>query len=66
MPRKSSTFQLLDKVTDGKLGERVKALRAEGLSWEATARQLHAEFGITVTRETLRNWDKAEPEQASA
>lgn len=59
---------MLDKLAGGRLAERITTLRATGFSWEAIARQLHSEFDVTVTGETLRNWSKppAEPEQAAS
>lgn len=59
---------MFDKLAGGRLAERILELRASGLSLEATARQLHVDFDITVTGETLRTWEKrlAEPEVAAS
>lgn len=50
------TFQLLDRLLDGKLGERIHQARADGHSYERIARDLCAEQGIDLTGETIRRW----------
>lgn len=55
-PPKSTVWLLVDKLADGNLEERIRTLRAEGLSWEMIARSLHADFGTAVSHETVRSW----------
>lgn len=50
------------ELADHKLGEEgalealVRSARDEGRSWEAIARNLHADHAITITGEALRKW----------
>lgn len=50
------SYQLLDRLLDGKLGERIDQARAEGHSYERIARELCAEQSIDLTGETIRRW----------
>ena len=57
-----------DEALGGRLAERITELRGEGLSWRHIAQKLHADHGLVVTDETLRNWGRqlAEPQQPKA
>lgn len=56
---------MADTLAGGNLEKRIAELRAEDASPEAIARQLYADFGVDVTRQTIYNWlsklDETEP-----
>lgn len=54
-PMQSPVFTIINKMLDGTLEQRLTDWRAEGLTFEAIARELLAE-DITVTGATVRNW----------
>lgn len=63
-------FPLVDKALDGQLIDRLTAWRSAGVSYDAIARELHAE-GVAVSGETVRKWcldrlPEHEAEQAAA
>ena len=51
----ASLFEIVDRAHEGKLDDRLRALRAEGLSIEEMT-DAFAEDGYTVSRETIRRW----------
>lgn len=58
-------YPLADRILGGDLADRLKAFRANGLSFESIARELSSE-GIEVSGETVRKWCVAvAPEVAS-
>ncbi len=50
----ASSFDLADKVLGGTLAERLRRMRAEGLTYDQMAEELRPAIG--VSRETLRRW----------
>ena len=56
MARTQQVMRFADRALDGKLPTLLTAWRKERLSFEAMARRLSSEYGITVTGETLRRW----------
>lgn len=60
-------FRMADRLAGGNLASDLLNHRASGLSLDATARQLYADHGIEVTRQTVANWlEIAEHEIAEA
>ena len=59
---------MTERVIGGDLAERLAALRDEGESFEAIARRWHAEYGVEVTGQTLRIWDRQlrQPDRAAS
>jgi len=53
---------MADRLAGGKLALIIAAYKAEGLSLDAIARRLYADFGIEVTRQTVANWCPPSPE----
>lgn len=53
---------MADRLAGGKLALIIAAYKAEGLSLDAIARRLYADFGIEVTRQTVANWSPASPD----
>lgn len=66
----SATFRMADRLADGQLEATLRGYIAEGKSQDAICRQLFADFGIEVTRQTIANWvktlgiEKPEPVEA--
>lgn len=58
----SPQFRMADRLAGGKLALIIAAYKAEGLSLDAIARRLYADFGIEVTRQTVANWSPASPD----
>lgn len=62
-----TTFQhyleiTLDKATHGiVLADHVKAKRADGWTWQQIADNLHDLTGVSVSRESLRQWFHEDP-----
>lgn len=56
LPMATPIHPLVDRILGGKLDERLKAWRAEGLTYDGIARRLDAEHDIDVTSETVRKW----------
>ena len=52
---RTGTFPLHNRLLDGKLVKMLADWRAEGLSHEQIARELHAK-GVEVSTETVRRW----------
>lgn len=55
---RTPTHQLADLTLggEGALAAHVTTERDNGRSWEAIARTLHSDHGITITGEALRQW----------
>lgn len=47
---------MADRLAAGTLADHLKALRADGLSWDMVAMRLFADHGVEVSAETLRQW----------
>jgi transposase-like protein len=47
---------MADRLTGGRLTEIIAERRARNESLEQIVRELYAEFGIEVTRQTLASW----------
>lgn len=58
VPR-SSAYRMADRLLAGRLAERMREHRANGLSWPDISRRLYDEAGIEASDETLRTWAKA-------
>lgn len=52
----TAQFLMADRLTEGRLADILRETRAEGKSYEAIARLLHADHGVVVTAQTLTNW----------
>ena len=52
----SSVWRMADTLAGGKLAERIAELRADDASPDRIARQLYADHGIEVTRQTIYSW----------
>lgn len=58
---------MADRLLEGRLTERLTALRQDGRSFDDIAKALHGEGGVEVSGETLRIWARQlgiEPEVA--
>ena len=53
---RTSTFELVNKLTHGRLERRLVELRADGLSFELMAERIRAEFDIPTSTMTVRRW----------
>lgn len=53
---KSSLYRLVDAAFDGRLAERIAAMREEGESYEGIAARLYAESGARVSHSSIRTW----------
>lgn len=65
----SAAYRMADRLADGRLAEIIAEQRAAGTSFEAIARQLHADHGIEVSGTTVANWSRAldlEPAEAAS
>lgn len=51
--------QLVDLRLDGRLQDRVEALRKDEQGWRKVAAAISAEARLSVGYETLRNWARA-------
>lgn len=49
---------MADRLAGGNLADRLTELRGEDRSFEQIARDLHNEFGVEVTAETVRKWSR--------
>jgi len=56
---------LVDRIMGGTLVDFLTSARADGLSYERTARKLAAEHDIDVSAEQVRKWCTEVEEQAS-
>lgn len=65
----SPQFRMADRLARGKLLEDIARHREAGLSFDAIASRLFADYHIEVTGNTVANWEKllspAEPEAAA-
>ena len=52
----SRIYPLADRIIPGGIHAWLLARRAEGLSAESIARQLHTEHDIVVSGQTVRTW----------
>lgn len=60
------TYELIDRILGGTLGQKLDAWRAEGLSYERIAARLSAEHDIDVAGTTVYRWlNPAAPEPAA-
>jgi len=55
----ASGYDIANQLTGGRLGHRLRALRAEGLSFERIAERIRNEFGIPCTGTTAQRWYRA-------
>ena len=51
-----SQVDLVDRLLDGQLFQKLDAWQQEGLSLRQIAHRLHHEHGITITTSTLSRW----------
>lgn len=66
---RSTLYRLADGKLDGKLAERIAAMRADDRSWRWIANKLASEIGFAPSYETVRSWGTADvdaDEQATA
>lgn len=54
----SAAWQMADRLTDGRLAERLLDLRSSGESWPDIARVLYAEAGVVAHVSTLAEWHR--------
>lgn len=54
-----------DSLTDGEVSRQLRTWAAAGVSNPAIARMLTTNFGLNVTRETVRRWVQALEEAAA-
>lgn len=52
----TATQRLLDHLLDGDLRGFIHSRRINGRSWRSISLELHDDFQVDVTHETLRNW----------
>lgn len=52
----SPRYRMADRMTGGRLAEILAERRARNQSLEQIVRELYAEHGIEVTRQTLASW----------
>lgn len=52
----TAQYRMADRLTGGSLADLLTKLRGQAVSYEGIARQLFADFGIEVTRQTVANW----------
>lgn len=64
----TAQYRMADRLAGGRLAEIIAERRAEGKSFDHITRELFAEHGIEVTRQTLANWADAldEPDKAAS
>lgn len=67
MAQRTRTFELVDRILEGRLADELRSRRAEKPpeSFDRIARWLHSEHGIEVTDETVRQWVNALPDDAA-
>lgn len=66
MTKTSPQFRMADRLVDGRLAEIIAVGRESGQSFETIARNLYAEHGIEVTRQTLANWSQQTADSGAA
>lgn len=49
-------WRMADRLAGGNLAQRIDELRSRGLGHEQISRQLYADHGIEVTRQTVATW----------
>lgn len=54
----TSTWRMADRLTDGKLAERIRALRDSGESWRSISRTLWIDHGVDVADVTVADWHR--------
>lgn len=54
--RRSKIFALADTLAEGRLAERLQAMRAEDRSYHEIARELSADYGTDFNQATVRLW----------
>lgn len=59
-------YRMADRLCDGNLAKIILDYRRAGKSYEQISRQLYADFGIEVTRQTCAAWGKVIAEEAAA
>lgn len=52
----SPRYRMADRLAGGRLTEILSERRAQNQSLEQIVRELYAEYGIEVTRQTLASW----------
>lgn len=65
---RTSTMELYDRATDGQLLPALRAMRAEGLSYDAIVDRLRDDLDVKVSRSTVARWISAldEPTEAAS
>lgn len=63
---RSTLYRLADGKLDGKLAERLAAMRADDRSWRWIAEKLAPELGFRPSYETVRSWGMALDDEARA
>ena len=58
MSVETSHWRMADRVLEGRLADTLGTLYRECRSWEAVARRLYADHGLTVSGQTLRRWGR--------
>ena len=66
----TAQYRMADRLAGGRLAGILAERRADGQSFDQIARELYAEHGIEVTRQTVANWIDAlalvEPTEAAS
>lgn len=55
-PPNTQLWRMADRLAGGQLAQRITDLRSRGLGHEQISRQLFADHGIEVTRQTIATW----------
>lgn len=55
----SNVWRMADRLAGGNLAKTIRTLDQRDLSPEQIARELYANHGVDVTRQTITNWLKA-------
>lgn len=56
MPPTSGTYEMADRLTGGNLVKILRKGRTAKESYNAIARRLFADYGVTVATQTVANW----------
>jgi len=60
-----STYDLVNKVLDGRLAFELRRMRGDGLTFDQMAHAFSVK-GVDVSRETLRRWTKDQQEELAS
>ena len=66
MPPKSGNYEMADRLADGNLANILREARANGDSLNTISRQLFADYGVTISVQTVANWLAVLEEEAVA